>query len=249
MTKDEDEDMGEERSTGPWTDEERVRFVEGMEQFGKDFQSIATFIGTRDISQVRNYFRAHMVRTHGKDWKSQESSRKRKSMNDDSSVDVKKPKNSNKKSSPPRKSTTSTVITTSNSSTKSKTIAPERKASPVKYIAMPYEGPSNVENKGKNLKTERKISLEKSSAMPSQGHDILPPVKVPSNVATDIVMKPEKTAPVVKVSSALDIEEEFSTDISRKDRIFALLRREEVQSVISGFVGFFTVIAIKKVMG
>ena len=37
----------------PWTDEERVNLIEAVKLFGKDYQKITDYIGTKEIEAVR----------------------------------------------------------------------------------------------------------------------------------------------------------------------------------------------------
>ena len=52
---------------GPWGPDEKDRYAEGVKLHGKDFEKITEHIGTRSISQVRNYtrqFKQNEVLTH-----------------------------------------------------------------------------------------------------------------------------------------------------------------------------------------
>ena len=53
--------------TGVWGPDEKDRFAEGVRIYGKDFEKITEHVGTRSLSQVRNYcrpFKQNEVLTH-----------------------------------------------------------------------------------------------------------------------------------------------------------------------------------------
>lgn len=45
----------QQKSSGRWTKEEHLRFVEGLKKFGKNWKSIEEYVGTRNGAQVRSH--------------------------------------------------------------------------------------------------------------------------------------------------------------------------------------------------
>ncbi|ORY92345.1 hypothetical protein BCR43DRAFT_498203 [Syncephalastrum racemosum] len=49
-------------NTGPYTDEEERRFLEALEQFGRDWVKVTAHIGTRDPNSIRSHAQKHFIK-------------------------------------------------------------------------------------------------------------------------------------------------------------------------------------------
>ena len=52
----------EKQTTGHWTDEEQQKFVEALLKYGKDWQLIEEYIGTRSSAQIRSHAQKFMLK-------------------------------------------------------------------------------------------------------------------------------------------------------------------------------------------
>lgn len=50
----------------PWTQEEHLKFLEGIEKYGKDFKKVAALIKTRSVAQVRSHHQKYRMKIEKK---------------------------------------------------------------------------------------------------------------------------------------------------------------------------------------
>lgn len=243
----------EEIGRGPWTELEKRRFLEGLAKYGKDFRRITAEIGTREIAQVRRYYTYHKSKMDPANLQTTpttttpSSSRKRKNAHDEGIITATTlNRKKNKKMTPGGSDAVANM--------------PLAKMPPgppeMKTMASPPFVSSHMV-RPMTAAAARKRSPSKSAEKLNQGQDILPPPQViyqrPKPKSRSHV-KPAKVGPKVVNSSSTTAftEERIPTSMAtslKKERLLELLRREEVQSVLSGLVGFLAVIAFKKFVG
>lgn len=243
--------LGDEDETGrgPWTELEKRRFLEGLAKYGKDFRLLTAEVGTREIGQVRRYYSYHKSKMDpAKEQTPSPSSRKRKDVHEEGN---------------------NATITLNRKRTKKTATAGSDKFPNVPLAKMPA-GPAkapapavSTSHAVRPTATTRKRSPSKAAAKLNPVEDILPPTKVmynppkpkptPRNHAKqqkaeskNIVKSPSSSS-----SSSTRIMEKTtpSSTSMKKERLLELLRREEVQSVLSGLLGFAAVIVFKKLVG
>mmetsp|Transcript_74040 Transcript_74040/g.205161 ORF Transcript_74040/g.205161 Transcript_74040/m.205161 type:complete len:211 (+) Transcript_74040:182-814(+) len=122
------------------------------------------------------------------------------------------------------------------------------KESSSKPKATPIKSPAPAKSRGAAAKaTPNPTKSAAAKATPKKVDDILPPSKTSTPAKKQKKSsKPEKADPVAEETSAPIIEEAAP---GKKSRALEFLRREEVQTVVAGVIGFVAVIVIKKLMG
>lgn len=59
---------GFEGATGRWTREEHKRFLEAMNEYGKNWRKVQEYVGTRSTTQVRSHAQKYLAKQEGKNY-------------------------------------------------------------------------------------------------------------------------------------------------------------------------------------
>ena len=206
---------------GTWDDDEDKLFLEGLASFGKDFKQLENHIGTRTQSQIRTHYQQY-AKKNG--LTSPEPTRKRKPDESDGTNTVKKPKSSPSPS--------------------------KAKETPTPAVAAIPTKPTPKHS----LRKENLSKLSPPTKKMSPVKDIIPPsgntgakvAKAPRTSKKELA--PEILNPVVNESVAAVIEDD-TIMANDESKILIFFKRDEVQTVIAGIVGFVLVYAIKSFTG
>jgi hypothetical protein len=211
------------KNSGRWTDEEHERFEAAIQMYGADdMKMLEKHIGTRDVTQIRTHYR-HLNRTNP-DILSPEKigavSKKRTSA-ETSSSPKKKPKTKGPEGTTPKKPATASK----------KALASANKVP---------AGASASKKKSKSIEREN-ASASSEDVYDGKPPPIVEPKKGPKTKKTT----PAKTSIVGKTSSPTADEGEI-LELSVQERLVGFMKKEEVQTVIAGILGFVLVLAVKK---
>lgn len=211
---------------GAWTEEEHTLFMECLKTHGKNYKKLQDAVPTRSKGQIMTHYHHHIAKhLDEKSWDEMLSSptyqRKRKNAEDEV-ASAKKSKGGEK--------VAGTSATKKAATTPAKVRVMQTSPRPTPKSSASKKTPSS---KGVDL-------------IPSGGKSkkVSPPKRSPAKKQTS---KPEKVDPVTKDSSSgMELEE---TSSSTSQAVIQFLRREEVQTIAAGLVGFLVVFAVKRFVG
>jgi hypothetical protein len=223
------------KSKGRWSAEEHQRYIDGFKRYGTDFKLLEALVQTRSELQIRTHHRSHSLKNKlkGADAVAGVSAtpnkvvrpRKRKSVAPDDD-DAKKAKSATDAQSPPKEVKMDTTMTQP---------APCQVSVDSNDVIKPPPMPISDEAKhttGEDLKPP---------AMPS----IVPVVAESSSERPPIKVEPQ----VNQTATAPSEENEVSGKaVATKAYAMDVLRREDVQTVLAGILGFAIVVFLKKVI-
>mmetsp|Transcript_9428 Transcript_9428/g.15144 ORF Transcript_9428/g.15144 Transcript_9428/m.15144 type:complete len:237 (-) Transcript_9428:237-947(-) len=222
------------KNSGRWTEEEREKFLQGFEKFGNDYSKLEEYIGTRSQSQIKTHY-YHYSKTQPELFSPEKAKKTPK----------KRSSTSNTESAPSKKSKTgrrSTGATPAASKTKNKPSAVKKhdvQGAPVTVTSSKAAAASAQKN-------------EASSDDDSEKFDKRPPPLPKTTVTAGTKGKKSKGTPVKTPTTTgdADVVGDSDADVHQldhyKESVKYYLKKEEVQGVIAGILGFFVVLAVKK---
>jgi hypothetical protein len=223
------------KSKGRWSDEEHQRYLDGFKRYGTDFKLLEAFVQTRSELQIRTHHRSHSLKNRLKGAVAVAGvsetpnkvvgPRKRKSVAPDDD-DAKKAKSATDAKSPPKEVKMDTTMT------------------------QPSPCQVSVDSNDAIKPPSMPISDE---AKPTTGEDLKPPAMpsiVPVVAESSSERPPIKVEPQVnETATATSEENEVSgKTVATKAYAMDVLRREDVQTVLAGILGFASVVFLKKVI-
>jgi hypothetical protein len=210
---------------GRWTDDEHERFEAAIEMYGvDDMKLLEAHIKTRDVTQIRTHYK-HLERTRPDLFSPEKVGKKRAS--------------TESSSSPKKKTKTKGQGTTT----------------PKKAAATPAENAPGSAKKGSILsaykkKSSKSVESEDDSAASEDAYDGKPPplVETKKRGHQRKLKQPAKASTTVQEPTEGGEGDvvEAQEEISVQDKLVGFMKKEEVQTVIAGVLGFVLVLAVKK---
>jgi hypothetical protein len=224
------------KSKGRWSNEEHQRYLDGFKRYGTDFKLLEAFVQTRSELQIRTHHRSHSLKNKLKGAVAVSGvsatpnkvvrPRKRKSVAPDDD-DAKKAKSATDAQSPPKEVKMDTTMTQPSLCQ----VSVDSNDAAIKPPPMPVSDEANPTT-GEDLKPP---------AMPS----IVPVVAESSSERPPIKVEPHMN----ETATATSEENEVSGKaVATKAYAMDVLRREDVQTVLAGILGFAIVVFLKKVI-
>ncbi len=207
---------------GRWTDEEHERFEVAIQTYGvDDMKLLEAHIKTRDVTQIRTHYK-HLERTQPDLFSPEKIGKKRASTESSSS---------------PKKKT----------KTKGQEATTPKKPAPASAKKAPASAKKGAPPSASKKKSSKSVDSEDDSAASEDVYDGKPPPLVETKKTGPKPKTKESAKASTTVETPLEGDDmEAQKEVSVQDKLVGFMKKEEVQTVVAGVLGFVLVLAVKK---